>query len=233
MNKITIAIDGYSSCGKSTLAKALANHLNYVYVDSGAMYRAVTHHLINVGILKDGHFILQQVIDELKRIEIEFHHNPEKGKSETWLNMVNVEKSIRTLAISREVSAISAIEEVRSKLVSIQQKLGEKGGVVMDGRDIGTVVFPNAEVKLFMTASNDIRSQRRYLELKDNGEELTLDEVKKSIARRDYIDMNRKISPLSQAEDAIEIDNSDLDEAEQFQLALNIINQKMKALQSA
>lgn len=233
MSKITIAIDGYSSCGKSTLAKALATHLNYVYVDSGAMYRAVTLHLMNKGILKDGRFIIQQVIDELSQIEIGFQFNSRQGKSETFLNGENVEKDIRTLAISRQVSPISAIKEVRDKLVSIQQQMGSKGGVVMDGRDIGTVVFPKADVKLFMVASKDVRAQRRYLELKEKGENLSFDDVKESIARRDHIDMNREISPLQKAEDAIEIDNTDLDEKQQFNMALKIINKKVRSLQEA
>ena len=231
MSKITIAIDGFSSCGKSTLAKALATHLNYVYVDSGAMYRAVTLHMMNTGILKDGHFIKKQVVDELENIQIRFKYNSDQGKSETYLNEENVEKSIRTLEISRQVSAISAIREVRTKLVTIQQEMGSKGGVVMDGRDIGTVVFPHADVKLFMTASNDIRAERRYLELKEKGENISLDDVKKSIKRRDNFDMNREISPLKKAEDAIEIDNSELDEKQQFNLALKIINERVKSLQ--
>ncbi|MBD3637181.1 MAG: (d)CMP kinase [Crocinitomicaceae bacterium] len=232
MSEITIAIDGYSSCGKSTLAKALANHLNYIYVDSGAMYRAVTLHLMNTGLLKDGHFIHQQVIDELSRVDIRFQYNKEQGKSETYLNGENVEKDIRTLEISRQVSAISAIKEVRDKLVSIQQEMGAQGGVVMDGRDIGTVVFPNAEVKLFMVAGKTIRAKRRYMELKEKGENLTLEEVKKSIARRDNLDMNREISPLQKAQDAVEIDNTELDEKEQFELALKIINEKVRSLQT-
>lgn len=233
MSKITIAIDGFSSCGKSTLAKALATRLNYVYVDSGAMYRAVTLYLLNTGLLKDGHFIEKQVIDELENIDIRFEYNGDKGKSETYLNNTNVEKDIRTLAISKEVSAISAIKEVREKLVSIQQQMGAAGGVVMDGRDIGTVVFPKAEVKLFMVASNDIRAERRYNELKAKGESLSLDDVKKSISRRDHLDMNREISPLRKAEDAIEIDNSELDQEEQLQLALQIIDEKVRALETA
>lgn len=233
MAEITIAIDGFSSCGKSTLAKELANQLNYIYVDSGAMYRAVTLHLINTGILKDGHFIQEQVLSELKDIEIRFVYNRDQKKSETYLNGENVEKDIRTLAISKQVSAISAIGEVRTKLVKIQQDLGRMGGVIMDGRDIGTVVFPNAEVKLFMTAENDIRAQRRYLELSNKGESLSLDDVKRSIARRDHLDMNREISPLSKADDAIEIDNSELTEEEQLELALKIINEKKLALQTA
>lgn len=234
MSKITIAIDGYSSCGKSTLAKALALELDYIYVDSGAMYRAITLHLMNTGLLKDGHFIQQQVIDELPNVDIMFEHNRrEKGRSETLLNGENVEKDIRTLEISREVSAISAIGEVRTKLVSIQQKMGELGGVVMDGRDIGTVVFPKAEVKFFMVASNDIRAKRRYDELKNRGIKLDLDQVRKSISRRDNLDMNREISPLQKAVDAIEIDNSDLDQEEQFQLAMELIKEKVKSLETA
>lgn len=232
MSEITIAIDGFSSCGKSTLAKELANQLNYIYVDSGAMYRAVTLHLMNTGILKDGHFIKKQVISELDGLEIRFVHNSAQNKSETLLNGKNVEKDIRTLAISKQVSAISAIEEVRTKLVKIQQDLGKMGGVIMDGRDIGTVVFPNAEVKLFMIADNDIRAKRRYLELVNKGENLSLEDVKKSIARRDYLDMNREISPLSKAEDAIEIDNSELSEEDQLELALKIIAEKKLALQT-
>lgn len=233
MSEITIAIDGFSSCGKSTLAKELANKLNYIYVDSGAMYRAVTLHLINTGILKDGHFIKEQVLNELNDIEIRFEYNRDQKKSETYLNGENIEKDIRTLAISKQVSAISAIGEVRTKLVKIQQDLGQMGGVIMDGRDIGTVVFPHAEVKLFMTADNDIRAQRRYLELIDKGESISLEDVKKSIARRDYLDMNREIAPLSKAEDAIEIDNSELSEEDQLELALKIINEKKLALQTA
>jgi cytidylate kinase len=233
VSDITIAIDGYSSCGKSTLAKALAQHLNYIYVDSGAMYRAVTLHLMNTGLLKDGHFIRKQVVNELNSIHIKFQYNASEQKSETFLNGVNVEKDIRTMEISKQVSAISAISEVRSKLVGIQQTMGAEGGVVMDGRDIGTVVFPNAEVKLFMTASNDIRAERRYKEMKAKGQDLTLEEVKKSIARRDHYDMNREISPLMKAEDAIELDNSELDQTEQFNLALQIINEKIEALETS
>jgi CMP/dCMP kinase len=233
VSSITVAIDGYSSCGKSTLAKALATHLNYVYVDSGAMYRSVTLHLMNTGILKDGHFIQKQVVDELTKINIRFQYSADQKKSETFLNGKNIEKEIRTLLISRQVSAISAIGEVRTKLVSIQKELGAEGGVVMDGRDIGTVVFPDAEVKLFMVADKDIRAQRRFLELKEKGENLTLEEVKKSIERRDYLDMNREISPLQKAADAIEIDNSDLDEKQQFNLAIKIINDRVKALEMA
>jgi CMP/dCMP kinase len=228
----TIAIDGYSSCGKSTLAKEIANALNYVYVDSGAMYRAFTLHLLNKGILKDGAYIESQVLDELANTTISFKFNTDTQKSETYLNGVNVEKDIRSSRISAQVSPISAIAGVRKKLVSIQQEMGREGKVVMDGRDIGTAVFPQAEVKLFMTASNDVRAARRLLELNAKGENVSLDDVKKSLAKRDYIDMNREISPLQKAADAIEIDNSELDRHEQLELALSIIQQKIEALQS-
>ena len=226
----TIAIDGYSSCGKSTLAKEIANVLNYVYVDSGAMYRAFTLHLLNKGILKDNAYIKSQIVEELKNTQISFKFNVESQKSETYLNGENVEKDIRSSQISAHVSPISAIAEVRAKLVAIQQEFGKEGKVVMDGRDIGTVVFPNAEVKLFMTASNDVRAQRRIIELKEKGENVTLDEVKKSLAKRDYLDMNREISPLQKATDAIEIDNSDLTREEQLELALAIIHDKIQHL---
>lgn len=228
----TIAIDGYSSCGKSTLAKEIAKALNYVYVDSGAMYRAFTLHLMNKGILKDGAYIESQVLEELDKTEIRFKYNTATHKSETYLNDVNVEKDIRSSLISAQVSPISAIARVRTKLVSIQQEMGREGRVVMDGRDIGTVVFPNAEVKLFMTASNDVRAQRRLAELTQKGEVVSFDEVKKSLAKRDYIDMNREISPLQKAADAIEIDNSELNREEQLALALSIITQKIEALHS-
>jgi len=233
VKSITIAIDGYSSCGKSTLAKEIANALNYIYVDSGAMYRAFTLHLMNIGTLKDGAYILSQVIEELDKTEIRFQYNQESHKSETYLNGKNIEKEIRTSAISQQVSPISAIGEVRTKLVSIQQEMGREGRVVMDGRDIGTVVFPNAQVKLFMTASNDVRAQRRLIELTEKGENISLDEVKKNLAQRDYIDMHREISPLQKAYDAVEIDNSDLSREEQLELALSIIQQKMETLQSS
>jgi len=230
VKKVTIAIDGYSSCGKSTLAKEIAQKLNYRYVDSGAMYRAVTYYMIKNGILKDGAYIKQAVVNELPSIEIDFTFNKEKGISETLLNGNNIEKDIRTIEISRQVSPISAIEAVRTKLVSLQQKMGTKGAVVMDGRDIGTVVFPKADVKLFMTANMNIRAERRYQELLSKGQNVNFDEVKESLNRRDYIDMNRDVSPLRQAKDAIVIDNSELTREEQLDLALDIINQKINKL---
>ncbi|NOQ74621.1 MAG: (d)CMP kinase [Crocinitomix sp.] len=231
MRRLTIAIDGYSSCGKSTLAKEIAQKLNYIYADSGAMYRAVTLHMLNKGILKDGAFIIAQVVQELESINIRFEFDSKISRSETYLNGVNVEKDIRNSKITKHVSVISAVKEVREKLVEIQQSMGTQGGVVMDGRDIGTVVFPNAEVKLFMTASNQIRAERRYKELKEKGENISLEQVATDLQKRDHYDMNRDISPLRQAEDAIEIDNSDLDRASQLTLALSIIEKKDVELQ--
>ena len=231
MIKLTIAIDGYSSCGKSTLAKEIAQKLNYVYADSGAMYRAVTLHMLNKGILKDGAFIIDQVVQELESINIRFKFDPKGNRSETFLNGVNVEKEIRNSRITQHVSVISAVKEVREKLVKIQQEMGIEGGVVMDGRDIGTVVFPKAEVKLFMTATNQIRAERRYKELIEKGESISLEQVANDLKRRDHYDMNREISPLCKAEDAIEIDNSDLNRLGQLELAINIIAQKKVDLQ--
>ena len=185
---------------------------------------------INTGILKDGAYIKETVINELSDIDIDFIYNKEKQISETLLNGKNIEKEIRTLAISKQVSHISAIEEVRTKLVKIQQQIGNKGAVVMDGRDIGTVVFPKADVKLFMTADMNIRAERRFKELELKGQIVNFDEVKESLKRRDYIDMNRDISPLCQAKDAIVIDNSELNKDEQLELALKIINEKINKL---
>ena len=205
---MTIAIDGYSSCGKSTLAKEIAQSLNYIYVDSGAMYRAVTLHMINQGIIKDGAFIIEKVVQELDQINIRFQYDSEHNRAETILNGKNVEKDIRNSTITKNVSSVSAVKEVREKLVELQQRMGEEGGVVMDGRDIGTVVFPNAELKLFMTATNQVRAERRFKELKAKGEQITLEQVANDLQKRDHFDMNREISPLRKAEDAIELDNT-------------------------
>lgn len=231
MRQLTIAIDGYSSCGKSTLAKEIAQKLNYIYADSGAMYRAVTLHMLNKGILKDGAFITAQAVQELKDINIRFEFDAKINRSETYLNGINVEKDIRNSRITKHVSIISAVKEVREKLVEIQQEMGIEGGVVMDGRDIGTVVFPHAEVKLFMTASNQIRAERRYKELKEKGENISLEQVATDLKKRDHYDMNREISPLRKAEDAIEIDNSELDRTRQLELALSIIDKKKVQLE--
>ncbi|MBO0340067.1 MAG: (d)CMP kinase [Bacteroidota bacterium] len=218
MGKITIAIDGYSSTGKSTIAKRLASTLNYIYVDTGAMYRAVTLFALQQGIISErGEVDEATLIDKLSEVHLKFVPNQETGKSDMFLNDVNVEKEIRTMQVSRLVSKVSAIKEVRGKLVKIQQEMGKDKGIVMDGRDIGTVVFPEAELKLFMTASPDKRAARRYKELLEKGEEVTYPEVLKNVEERDRIDSTRTISPLTRAKDAIEFDNSDMGLEEQFE----------------
>ncbi|MCO6481510.1 MAG: (d)CMP kinase [Flavobacteriales bacterium] len=220
MRRITIAIDGFSSCGKSTLAKQLAHHLGYTYIDSGAMYRAVALFAMESGLVKDHYMDLQGLVEALDGIRIGFQHDDSTGRSATFLNGRNVEGPIRGMEVSRHVTLVSPVPEVRAKLVELQRALGSEGGVVMDGRDIGTVVFPHAEVKFFMTASPEIRAQRRYQELVAKGVQVDIAAVRENIARRDEDDTRRKASPLVQAPDAIVIDNSDLTEEEQFQLAL-------------
>jgi CMP/dCMP kinase len=227
---MTIAIDGYSSCGKSTLAKEIAQSLNYIYVDSGAMYRAVTLHMINQGILKDGAFIIEKVVQELDQINIRFQYDSEHNRAETILNGKNVEKDIRNSTITKNVSSVSAVKEVREKLVELQQRMGEEGGVVMDGRDIGTVVFPNAELKLFMTATNQVRAERRFKELKAKGEQITLEQVANDLQKRDHFDMNREISPLRKAEDAIELDNTELNRTNQLIVVLDMVQKRLEEL---
>ena len=227
---MTIAIDGYSSCGKSTLAKEIAQSLNYIYVDSGAMYRAVTLHMINQGILKDGAFIIEKVVQELDQINIRFQYDSEHNRAETILNGKNVEKDIRNSTITKNVSSVSAVKEVSEKLVELQQRMGEEGGVVMDGRDIGTVVFPNAELKLFMTATNQVRAERRFKELKAKGEQITLEQVANDLQKRDHFDMNREISPLRKAEDAIELDNTELNRTNQLIVVLDMVQKRLEEL---
>lgn len=227
MKKITIAIDGYSSTGKSTLAKHLAKALNYVYVDTGAMYRAVTLFAIQQKIITENSFANQKLIDELPHISLTFHFNPDLGFAEMYLNNINVEREIRSMEVSKFVSKIAAVSEVRSKLVQQQQLYGTEKGVVMDGRDIGTVVFPDAELKIFMTASTEIRAKRRFLELQEKGQEVTYDEVLKNVQERDEIDTTRKDSPLVKADDAIVIDNSELTKEQQFEQILNLAQQRM------
>lgn len=227
MKKITIAIDGYSSTGKSTLAKQLAKALNYVYVDTGAMYRAVTLFAIQQKIITENSFAIQKLIDKLPEISLTFHFNPDLGFAEMYLNNINVEKEIRSMEVSKFVSKIAAVSEVRSKLVQQQQLYGTEKGVVMDGRDIGTVVFPDAELKIFMTASTEIRAKRRFLELQEKGHEVTYDEVLKNVQERDEIDTTRKDSPLVKADDAIVIDNSELTKEQQFEQILNLAQQRM------
>ena len=227
---MTIAIDGYSSCGKSTLAKEIAQSLNYIYVDSGAMYRAVTLHMINQGILKDGAIIIEKVVQELDQINIRFQYDSEHNRAETILNGKNVEKDIRNSTITKNVSSVSAVKEVREKLVELQQRMGEEGGVVMDGRDIGTVVFPNAELKLFMTATNQVRAERRFKELKAKGEQITLEQVANDLQKRDHFDMNREISPLRKAEDAIELDNTEFNRTNQLIVVLDMVQKRLEEL---
>ncbi|MBJ2176540.1 (d)CMP kinase [Aureibaculum sp. A20] len=220
--KIIIAIDGFSSTGKSTIAKQLAKQLGYAYVDTGAMYRAVTfyamqHNSVSADFLKE-----DELIESLKNINLKFKYNEKLKFSEMYLNDKNIEKEIRTMEVSRMVSKVAAISSVRRKLVEQQQEMGKDKGLVMDGRDIGTVVFPEAELKLFMTASAEKRATRRYKELLDKGDKVSFEEVLQNVQQRDHIDSTRKDSPLILAEDAIEFDNSDMGLKEQFERILNI-----------
>lgn len=223
--KITIAIDGFSSTGKSTLAKQLANHLGYVYVDTGAMYRAVTFFAMQNGYISLNFFDAVPLINSLPLIKLQFKFNPDLGFAEMYLNEVNVEKEIRTIEVSNFVSKVAEISEVRAKLVEQQKEMGKDKGIVMDGRDIGTVVFPDAELKIFMTASATTRAQRRFDELQQKGDTVSYEEVLKNVEERDYIDTHRKDSPLVKAEDAIEFDNSYLTREEQFELVLELVNE--------
>ena len=216
-NKIIIAIDGYSSTGKSTLAKKIAKKLGYIYVDTGAMYRAVSLYALQNDFISKDKFDKNSLVSNLHNIELHFQYNPELGYSEMFLNGKNVESEIRSLEISNLVSTIATVTEIRQKLVEQQQKMGINKGIVMDGRDIGTVVFPNAKLKIFMTASSEKRAQRRYKEMIDNGENVTYESVLENVNTRDYIDTNRNDSPLIKAKDAIEIDNSELSVVETFE----------------
>lgn len=218
MKKITIAIDGFSSCGKSTMAKDLARELGYVYVDTGAMYRCVTLYALRHGLFRaDGTINLPQLEAEIPNINISFKLNKETGRPDTYLNNENVESEIRTMEVSSRVSPIAAVPFVRAALVAQQQKMGEDKGIVMDGRDVGTVVFPNAELKIFVTASAEVRAQRRYDELKTKGMEADFEEILENVKQRDYIDSHREVSPMRKADDAIELDNSHISIAEQKQ----------------
>lgn len=224
MKQIIIAIDGFSSTGKSTIAKQLAKALGYVYVDTGAMYRAVTLYAIQNNLISKDNFHINDLVLQLHKINLLFKFNLSLGFSEMYLNGINVEKEIRTMEVSNFVSAVSAVQEVRYQLVKQQQEIGKSRGIVMDGRDIGTVVFPNAELKLFMTASADIRAKRRYNELINKGEKVNYNDVLSNVNERDYIDSHRKSSPLKKAEDAIEIDNTNLSPDEQFEKIMQLIN---------
>lgn len=229
MKKITIAIDGFSSTGKSTLAKSLAKQLGYVYIDSGAMYRAVTLFAMRKDFINHKHFDKERLIESLDQVELHFEYNAAKGFAEVYLNRENVEEIIRTLEVSGFVSQVAEVPEVRKKLVEQQQNLGKSKGVIMDGRDIGTVVFPFAELKIFMTASSEIRAQRRYDELKEKGQDITLEEVFNNVVERDRIDTTREDSPLVKAEDAIEIDNSDLSRENQLETVLQLAQDKINS----
>ena len=217
MKKITIAIDGYSSCGKSTMAKDLAREVGYIYIDSGAMYRAVTLYCLDNGLFTPDGIDTAQLEAAIPNIRISFQLNPETQRPMTYLNGVNVEDRIRTMEVSTRVSPVAALPFVREALVKLQQEMGKAKGIVMDGRDIGTVVFPDAELKIFVVASAEIRAQRRYDELKAKGQEASYEEILANVKERDYIDQNREVSPLRQAEDAILLDNSNLTIEEQKQ----------------
>lgn len=224
MKKINIAIDGHSSCGKSTIAKQLAQHFAYVYIDTGAMYRAVCLYCLQEGIMVDGLIDQERLLKELKQIEVYFEYNSDRNASETYLNGVNVEKDIRGFWVSDNVSKVSKLKAVRQKMVAIQQAIGEDRGVVMDGRDIGTVVFPHAELKFFITASLEERARRRHAEL----DGVTLAHVVKNLGDRDFDDSTRTENPLKQAEDSIMIDNTNLSIEEQFELILKYCEKTMQ-----
>ena len=229
MKKITIAIDGHSSCGKSTMAKDLAREVGYVYVDTGAMYRSVTLYALRNGLFTEGGINEEALRQQMANIQISFKFNAETGRPDTYLNGELVEHDIRTMEVSSHVSPIAALGFVREAMVAQQQQMGKDKGVVMDGRDIGTVVFPDAELKVFVTASAKVRAQRRYDELKAKGMEADFDEILKNVEERDYIDSHREVSPLRKADDAIELDNSNMTIAEQKQWLIERFNEAVEA----
>jgi cytidylate kinase len=225
LSQIIIAIDGHSSCGKSTVAKEIAKKLGYLYIDSGAMYRAVTLFALRNGLAADGQVNAQELIKRLPAIQVEFRFNPETLRNETILNGENVEEEIRRLPVSQHVSPVATIREVREAMVALQQEMGKNKGIVMDGRDIGTVVFPRAELKIFMTARPEVRAQRRYDELKAKGQQVKFDEILANVIERDRIDSGREISPLKKADDAIVLDNSDINREQQLEWVLQKVRQ--------
>lgn len=227
MKKIIVAIDGLSSCGKSTMAKELAAELGYIYVDSGAMYRAVALYCIRAGWINEKGMDEEEIAKHIREIDISFKRNPESGESETYLNGENVEKKIRTLEVANGASRVSTLGFVRKEMVRQQQAMGKRKGIVMDGRDIGTVVFPEAELKIYLTASPEIRALRRLKELEAKGEKSDYEAVLANVKERDQRDRNRSESPLRKAEDAIEIDNSDLSREEQRHLLKTLFDQKV------
>ena len=224
-NKIIIAVDGFSSCGKSTFAKAIAARLGYIFIDTGAMYRAVTLYALEHWAIRSGIVDEEAVVKLLSEISISFRFNPERGASDIYVNGDLVEGKIRTIEVSNCVSRVSAIPKVRHKLVAMQQEMGRRRGVVMDGRDIGTVVFPDAELKLFMTADPLVRAERRYKELREKGMEVSLEEIERNVRERDKADMSRAISPLRQAPDAVVLDNSHMTVEEQMTWFLERFNE--------
>ncbi len=228
--KIIIAIDGHSSTGKSTLAKQLAKALDYVYIDTGAMYRAVTYYALLHNLISNDHFDKKRLIKELDNIQINFKYNPDLGYAEVFLNDQNIEKEIRQMRVSNFVSQIATVPEIRKKLVLQQRQIGKNKGVVMDGRDIGSVVFPDAELKIFMTAAPEVRARRRYEELINKGEKVSYDEVLQNVVQRDQTDSTRATSPLIKTKDAIELDNSNLTLNEQFDKVLKLAKQKIADL---
>lgn len=226
MRKIIIAIDGWSSCGKSTMAKQLAKELDYIYVDSGAMYRAITLYFLRQSVDFDKP---HEINNALSEIELDFRFNEKTQQADMYLNDENVEYLIRDLLVAEKVSEVAAIREVREFAVAQQQKMGEKKGIIMDGRDIGTVVFPDAELKIFMTADNAVRIERRFKELYAKNPNITLEEVAENIEMRDYIDSHREVSPLRQAEDALVLDNTNLTPDEQLEVALKMARKVIAA----
>lgn len=230
MKKLTIAIDGFSSCGKSTLAKDLAKELNYIFVDSGAMYRGIAYFALQNKLIIDGVTNTELLINRLDEINLEFVYNKEKFESDLLLNGVNISTEIRKPDVAAIVSKIAVLKEVRTKLVTTQQKLGEFGGIIMDGRDIGTVVFPKADIKLFVTADPKIRAERRFKELLLKDLNTSLVDITANLEERDLIDTTRKISPLVKAEDAIELDNSKLTRESQLQFVLELIKERFNTL---
>ncbi|KAA5535835.1 (d)CMP kinase [Paenimyroides baculatum] len=230
MKKITIAIDGHSSTGKSTLAKQLAKALNYIYIDTGAMYRAVTLFAMQQGFISSDSFYADQLVANLNHVFLSFKFNEDLGFAEIYLNDENVEDKIRSIEVSNFVSKIAEVSAIRTKLVQQQKKYGIDKGVVMDGRDIGTVVFPDAELKIFMTASAEIRAERRFLEMQEKSPNITFDEVLKNVVERDKIDSSREDSPLIVAENAVMIDNSNLNKEQQFQMILDMAHKAINAV---
>lgn len=222
--KIIIAIDGHSSCGKSTFAKAIAARLGYIFIDTGAMYRAVTLYALENGAIEMGVLDEQRIVAMLPDIDIDFRFNPQRGASDIYVNGDLVEGKIRTIEVSNYVSQVSSVGAVREKLVALQQQMGLKRGVVMDGRDIGTVVFPDAELKIYMTADAMVRAERRFKELTAKGDKVTLEEIYENVVSRDKADMSRAISPLRKADDAIVLDNSYMSVEEQMEWFLEKYN---------